>query len=267
MKVRIVQFNILNSGNLRERYPKIREALEPLNPDIVAFQEAIDQKLLIEEMNKIGFNNYVKSVLRSRHDGAPDSVMIFSPHPLVSDYQQDMTYPNSLVYGTFNVNDTLFNVFTTHSTWGFQNEGVRLKRAYHIDKKAERFEKLYPGSISVLAADMNSEPDSRSIRFLKGKDLAADNETSTLWVDAHDMAGTKENWTTTGPENTLARETALKVGIALPEYLPNRRIDYIMVRGWRYGRTGTPVGFGRVESPHGVELSDHYGIWADIAVF
>lgn len=267
--VRFVQFNALNSGDIETRYSAFRESIVSLQPDVVGFQEVIDAGLLHQEMEKLGLKHFRFSVPRtSSPTGEIDFVAIASKYPFVGALQRDMRYPSDLLYSSIQVGETIFNVFTTHPIWGFENDGLRLKRAYYIDMQAQQLEKKHPGSISVLTADLNAEPDTRSIRFLDGKDLGPDNVSSTLWVDAHDMAGTPDNWITSdGGGNSLSRKTALAVGISQPDYLPKRRIDYIKVRGWKYGRSGTPVNFGYVEHPEGVELSDHRGIWADLAIF
>lgn len=266
--IRIGQLNTLNRGNIKERYPLMKEALMSVDPDIVTFQEVLDEKLLRKEMENIGLGYFARGAARVLPSGKVDHVLIVSKFPFVKETEVDMRHGEDLVYSTIQTENALLNVFTIHSAWGFQNEGKRLKQAYHIDMKAERLENVYPGSISILAGDLNADPDSRSVRFLKGKDLAPDNMSSTLWVDAYDMAGTPDNWfTTDGAGNSFAYQTALYAGIPMPEYLPKRRIDYILSRGWKFGRSGTPVDFGYIEHPEGVELSDHQGIWADIAIF
>lgn len=49
--------------------------------------------------------------------------------------------------------------------------------------------------------------------------------------------------------------------------VPERKIDYIFVQGWIYGQIGSPSNvslFGSTLTTDGHEISDHYGVIADI---
>ena len=83
----------------------------------------------------------------------------------------------------------------------------------------------------------------------------------TLWIDAFIHKGDKEEWVTTGPELPLALETALAMGIPNPEELTSRRGDYIMVKGWVYGKLGSPLNCYRMDTR---AFSDHYGLYSDL---
>lgn len=154
------------------------------------------------------------------------------------------------------------NLFSGHLAWGAQGEAERLGQATDIENHASVLEEARPGSLSILGADANALPESRTMRYLRGLDLGA-NGASTLWTDTWEEQGAGDNWATTDQgKNCWGHRTARNVGIQQPEMLPARRIDYLLSRGWNYGRRGHVLGFGRTVHPGGLDYSDHHGIWA-----
>ena len=104
----------------------------------------------------------------------------------------------------------------------------------------------------ILMGDMNAEPGADEIRYLGG--LTAP-EPAVYFADCFAVRGD-------GPGYTWHRDNPF----AALECSPNRRIDYIFVRGPdRWGR-GEPltarVAFDRPEA--GVFASDHYGVYAEL---
>ena len=87
-----------------------------------------------------------------------------------------------------------------------------------------------PGGIAVLAGDLGAVPESATMRFLTGLDIAgADGAAgntpaySTYWVDAWDVAGIGPS-TTTGPDNPwtarAAQDAGVEVRMVFAPYLP-----------------------------------------------
>ena len=87
-----------------------------------------------------------------------------------------------------------------------------------------------------------------------------------MWVDAWEVKGREYNYSTSNGELYWSKETASHKGIVLPQLLPQRRIDYIFSYEWVYGKVGSPLSFNTFGSLTGKpnEISDHYGLWADI---
>lgn len=162
-----------------------------------------------------------------------------------------------------------FLVVSAHLAWGSGREAARLSQAMEMDRIIGEHASLEPfrtgGNqvVGVIGGDLNAEPAAASMRYLTG--LGVENGISTLWTDAWcrgEGAGV-----TSSAKNPLAARTAMSsAGIEHVEDLPERRIDYLLVRGYAYGRTGAPVRtelFGTPEGD-GCVVSDHYGLMTDL---
>jgi endonuclease/exonuclease/phosphatase family metal-dependent hydrolase len=164
-------------------------------------------------------------------------------------------------------NSRLIVVCSVHLPWGANNESRRLEHARYIDLQIAEIVKTLPAdSISILLGDFNCTPKSESIRFLKGE--AVYENSSTFWVDVWDE-------TTNGPgftfdpsmNNSNLNETARRNGIMSPDLMPARRLDYIFLRGWVFGRLGSPITsklLGSKPNAKGEFASDHFGVRAEI---
>lgn len=54
-------------------------------------------------------------------------------------------------------------------------------------------------------------------------------------------------------------------GASLPQLMPSRRIDYILVRGFRHGRRGGPIEASlHFDGQHEPVVSDHYAVVVDL---
>ncbi len=173
----------------------------------------------------------------------------------------------------------LSTFYSAHLGWGAHSEGARLTQARIIEDHAasvhqrmidEGFVTDEPrpqaNHTAVLGMDANTLPDSATIRYLTGLDPAPD-MSSTLWVDAY--AKTRPEWPcehdgcSSCPSNSRAAATARIVGIRNPQFVPHRRIDFLMVRGYAHGRPLCPLDVEALgySSP---EPSDHYGLIATL---
>ena len=269
----LCQANILNApldDELVKRYTMFYESIVDKDFNIITLQEISDPSLMRAILKDAGFENFIFSDPNEQEwkNGQLSLTGIASKHPLNELEECGPEFFSSirtrqLIACQVDIEGQLVNVFSSHGPWGFQNEGKRLRTAESINEKAVYLNEQYTGSISVFGGDFNADPQSRSIRYLTGQDLASDNESSTLWVDAHTLVGDSSNYTTTDhASNLYGQRTARSVGISHPEYLPKRRIDYILTYGWAYGKIGCPVDFGYLEHESGEEFSDHSSIWA-----
>lgn len=160
-------------------------------------------------------------------------------------------------------------VFSIHGAWGGHRENVREQKFISINAHAAELEEKYADRdpITVIAGDFNTRPDSSSMRFMRG--LQSLHGQSTYWVDSWEAlkTSTGEPGFTSDPSNKLAIQTALEGGIFLPQILPGRRIDYIMIKGWRYGKIGSPIDIVldyTTKDAEGYTVSDHYGLTTTI---
>jgi endonuclease/exonuclease/phosphatase family metal-dependent hydrolase len=144
---------------------------------------------------------------------------------------------------------------TTHLEWRFDAGHVRERQVLAVAAVVDRW-KLRGTLPPIVCGDLNAEPDSNEIRFLKG--LASLDGRSTYLQDAWTVAGDgSPGWTW----DNRNRFTALM-------HEPNRRIDYVLV--------GLPDRDGRgriasaqvvLDAPRGdVFASDHFGVLADVRV-
>jgi endonuclease/exonuclease/phosphatase family metal-dependent hydrolase len=156
-------------------------------------------------------------------------------------------------------------VLSTHLSWGIANEYQRLQEAIEINNIAKELTKYKPNSVVVLAGTMNTTPDTDTIRFLTGKKAMSGAE--NFWVDCWaDTEGDSLGETQT-PRNLWIRIPAEETGTVDIARIPKRRIDYIFVRDWVYGQTGSPLTskvcftepmkIGNVPT---APVSDHYGV-------
>lgn len=157
-------------------------------------------------------------------------------------------------------------VISSHLSWGVFNENQRFNEALDINNLASYLTRNIPDAVTVLGASMNSVPDSDSVRFLTGKKAVEDNE--SYWVDAWDHCnGTEVGGETQTPRNVWSRYTASQHGTQDTNRIPKRRIDYVFIRGWVYGQSGSPVTAKIVfaeplnegNNPNAT-ISDHFGV-------
>jgi endonuclease/exonuclease/phosphatase family metal-dependent hydrolase len=158
-----------------------------------------------------------------------------------------------------------FLVGSTHLSWGSGRENARLSEAMVLDNWiAERApldpQRQAPEIYAVIGGDLNSEPDSATLRWLTGRDVH--DRRSTLWVDAW-RAGSGPGYTSTAT-NPYAARTAGVVGITRPELLPSRRIDFLLTRGYAHGRVGSPLETELLGHDPDCSFGDHYGVGATL---
>lgn len=127
-------------------------------------------------------------------------------------------------------------VASAHLSWGGKGEYTRLRQAVTLDQEISRIlgNEMAP---ACLGGDLNSLPQSSTIRYLTG--LESCEGQSAQWADAYAIAGIGDGVTSTSA-NLWARVTAERHGFLDTYALPNRRIDYIMVRGYPHGRPFAP---------------------------
>jgi endonuclease/exonuclease/phosphatase family metal-dependent hydrolase len=160
--------------------------------------------------------------------------------------------------------------FSAHLAWGGASEATRLRQARDIDLHARALVTAAladgrPAPLILLGGDFNTSTGSDTVRYLTG--LHSVEADSTFWVDAWEVAGTGDGHTSCAA-NPWSAETAQLVGITDPTLLPDRRLDYLMVHGWTYGRPGHPLHAALIgdRARTGDRVaSDHYGIIATIA--
>lgn len=261
---RTATINILNSGDESEaltRYRYCAEAIRSNRPDVIFFQELTFPDLLFDLLDGEGYNFLLGGSRKNRWD-LENRLAIGSLSGIdLPDGEIQGKYPGILCEAITSIQGQKIHLLNCHMPWGAHRESERLKMAGELEK----FSQLRENSVdlSILAGDFNSDPDSRTIRFLRGKDMDLEGG-STFWVDCGEESRERSiQWTSDHAVNPLGRRTAKNLGIELPELLKRRRIDYIFAKGWVYGRLGSPIKSRYFRNPEKKIFTDHEPIMVD----
>ncbi len=265
MSFRVATLNIWNRmGPWEDRLAAIRAAVPGVDADVLGLQEvlkiegpdAFDQAALIAE----GFGYHV--VFGRNEEGPyPMGNAILSRWPIAR--SQAFELPRfgtdehrSLLFAELEAPFGRLPVFCTHLNWMLHEGHVRELQVRFI---TDRIQELVTASgvPAILLGDLNAEPGSDEIRFLGG--LTALGGPSVYFADAFGLTAGADG----APGFTYARSNPF----AAPLREPNRRIDYVFVRGPDSQGRGEPLD-ARVcfDTPHaGIFPSDHYGVVATLS--
>ncbi len=277
--LRVATLNVWNrSGPWPERLKLIRRELAALAPDVVGLQEvmrlvnpATNEPLSpeLDQAAEIATGLGYQVVYAQGSDYGNGLVMgnaILSRFPTLetrSARLPDVGTGERRVIGHALL-DTKWGrlpVFVTHFNWRFDHGFVRVKQALFSAGFIDEVAPAQSGTLPpLLVGDLNAEPDSDEMRFLRG--LGVEDGKSVHYADAWVYAGDGSQGATFDRKNDYARKNCE----------PPRRIDYILVRGPDAERRGEPlvakVAFNASEpGPEGpIWPSDHFGLYAEIAV-
>lgn len=257
---RVGTLNIWNRcGPWDERLAAIRALLPALAVDVLGLQEVlqgegVDQAADIAE----GLGLHV-AFGSTRNDPIRLGNAVLSRYPIVR--SEVFALPNG---GTAERRSLLFTeleapfgrvpFFTTHLNWKLHEGHVREEQVRFV---ADTIKTLVPieNFPPIVVGDFNSEPDSDEIRFMRG--FCGLGGKRVYFADCFGAVGEGSGITFSPATNPFAGET----------HEPERRIDYIFVRGPDTRVRGKPI-TARVsfnERVNGVFPSDHYGVVADIS--
>jgi endonuclease/exonuclease/phosphatase family metal-dependent hydrolase len=261
--LRVATLNIWNRfGPWEERLVAIRAGVRALSPDLLGLQEVLrlregegdglDQAAAIAA----GFGYHVAY---GASEGERWGNAALSRWPIV--HTQVLDLPR---VGTEDKRTVLFAqvesqagtipFFVTHLNWKFDEGHVREAQVraivQYIDSLAA--DRAFP---AILVGDFNAEPDADEIRFLRGL-TSLGGPRRVYFRDAFAIAGGGS------PGKTYCRSNAF----AAPLREPDRRIDYIFVRGDGDRFRGEPIDarVGFDEAVDGVLPSDHFGVVATL---
>jgi endonuclease/exonuclease/phosphatase family metal-dependent hydrolase len=153
-------------------------------------------------------------------------------------------------------------VVSVHLSWGGENEHMRLAEAKRIVAWIDGRLGADDIDAAVMAGDFNAPPDSDTLRWLTGR---AASTPGTYWTDAW-VRNTGGDGSTSAASNPYARHTAYSYSrgsnpVLDAHLLPDRRIDFILSRGWRHGRPFSPLHTRVVREPL---MSDHYAVVTEL---
>lgn len=278
-KLKIITMNALHSPfMLAERITRIAHEIKEENPDIVCLQEIVfdlnndtessSLKVLTEitGLSVVSTDPYYESHGRRSGTAILSRLNLFESGTGFIPDDNALPYYNSCYAVLESDTNHPVVVFSIHGTYRGEKEHLREKQFLALNAHANELESKYSdrNPIVLLCGDFNTEPDSSTLRFLKGQSSLADQ--GTYWVDCWDVVGEGDG-VTSDPMTKHGQITARNCGIMMPEMIPARRIDYTLVKGWVYGRVGCPLLsrlIGTTLDDEGYTPSDHYGIYTEV---
>lgn len=272
-RIRVASLNFLNDPDrYDQRIEVLLSELKTLDPDVLCLQEVLTLKAegLIEALREVGLIYYTHStVLSPTRTGDQSGNYTFSKFPFESAQELLVDMPNEigLVSTRYKYNTQEVHVINGHFAFGPTREYDRCLQAARADTYAVEAKKQNPEAIILLTGDLNATSDTDTILYLRGK--RALDRRSTLWVDSYEYLGTPDIETTSDSDTYWGIQTAVHANNPIfPNIAEARRIDYIFSYGWVYGKAGTPVTYDRwgdtCHPKYGFEVSDHYGVTAEI---
>ena len=259
--VTVLTLNLWNRGGpWPERLEVIRAGLASMQPDVVCLQEVLaltdlDQARLVAD----GLGYHV-AFGRDGDDHYPFGNAILSRWPIVRTLAHPLprggTHENRAV--TFAALATPYGtlpVFSTHLNWKLHEGHVRVQQVRDLVAFIDRV--TDEGELpAVLAGDFNAEPDADEVRYLRG--LTGLGGECVYFCDCWAAAGDGSAGATFVRRNPYA-------GTGQE---PDRRIDYVFVRGPNERLEGVARACRLAfDAPVGdVWASDHLGVLATITV-
>jgi len=255
----VLTLNIWNRGGpWDERLRVIREGLAAMQPDIVCLQEVLslpefDQAAMIAE----GAGYHI-AFGADGDDHYPFGNAVLSRWPITRTVARPLprggTDENRVV--TFAAIASPFGtlpVFSTHLNWKLHHGHVRVQQVRELVAFMDAM--TDEGELpAVLAGDFNAEPDSDEMRYLRG--LTGFGGECVYFCDCWAAAGDGSAGATFVRRNPYASDG----------HEPDRRIDYVFVRGPNERYEGVPLRCSLAfDAPDGgVWASDHLGVLATI---
>lgn len=258
---RVATLNIWNrQGPWPQRLPLIREGLLALDADVIGLQEVLGFTGMPTQADELAAGtgwNVFHVPAWDLGGGLTFGNAILSPHPLLDTASLPLPTPPGLdtrtvAFARVDLPHGPMPVFVTHLTYQAHLGHVRCTQvralADHVTARAP-----IEGPPPVVLGDLNADPDSDEMRFLRG--LTPLGGTSVYFADCW-------HCTETAPGHTYDRRNVY----ALRSREPSRRIDYAFVRGPDRRFRGEPIA-ARValdQPVDGVWPSDHFAVVADI---
>lgn len=248
------------SGPWEERLLAIREGMKTVDPDVIGLQEVLnypgfDQNALITD----GLGYHVAWSQSSANHGYPVGNAIFSKWPILE--HRAFPLPSGgtdetriLVYALIDAPFGKLPFFTTHLNWKLHHGHIRQLQVRALADIIEELCPLDSGFPPVVTGDFNAGPEADEIRFMKGHTGLGG--PCVCYADSYELVGEAAAGATFSKTNPFAE----------PLREPERRIDYVFVRGPDDSGRGEPIESQVVwnRSFDGAFPSDHYGVVATI---
>jgi endonuclease/exonuclease/phosphatase family metal-dependent hydrolase len=265
-RLRILTLNIWNrQGPWEQRVAVIRRGLQELAPDIVGLQEVLrhdgsGEDQATEIARGLGYH-VVYAPAVNVGGGLHLGNAVLSRHPIVEKREWQLPIElgeetRCLVHALVDTPCGQVPFFNTHLSWKLHQGALRQSQVQFI---AERVQELAPIARDrfppVLVGDFNAEPESDEIRFLRGWHALGGR--TVYLADCFAIVGE-------GHGHTFSRRNHYAALV----HEPNRRLDYVFVRGPDRQYRGEPI-FCQVvfDKPDSDDTfaSDHFGVYAELS--
>jgi endonuclease/exonuclease/phosphatase family metal-dependent hydrolase len=282
--VKIATWNILGDQfDSNDRLQLVAREIREV--DIVALQEVtipemsnLNTAKQLANMSNMKIASLVPGGVRNKVSGYPQATAILTNLDIVqsqiaisvSPHQSDLIEDECSSYAGAIVRTSSHRqilLISCHLPWGALREHRRLEHLHQINNQVIQIMNHLPSdSLAVIAGDFNTIPSGESLRYLRGE--FGDFQNSTYWVDVWDEERDGPGFTFDPRiQNKNLIRTAKYSEVLRPELMPPRRLDYIFVRGWIYGKPGSPLRaktIGNSVDSRGLHASDHFGVEAEI---
>jgi endonuclease/exonuclease/phosphatase family metal-dependent hydrolase len=265
--LRVLTLNIWNNqGPWPQRLRLIRREVAALAPDIVALlvvlhledapAGAVDQAQAIAD--GLGYYSAFASAWHIG-GGLQFGNAILSKWPIVTAENHALPCEpddetRALLYASIDSPWGLIPAFSTHLSWKLYQSDIRQQQVAFIVARVKERAPIDDAFPPVLMGDFNAEPESDEIRYLRGYNSRLGR--SVYFADCFAAAG----------DGTPGYSYARANRYALRAHEPNRRLDYVFVRGPDRQLRGEPLSARLcfTDEVDGVWPSDHYGVLAEI---
>jgi endonuclease/exonuclease/phosphatase family metal-dependent hydrolase len=249
----------------RDRRAVLADGLRALEPDLVAFQEAIHHDDYDQVPDLLGPGYHVAHQTRREADGS--GVSIASRWPLAEVREVDLQvsprtagFPSVALAAEVQAPPPIGPVLFVNHKPNFEL-ALEHERELQAVTTATLLEQLAADREVhvVVAGDFDAAADAASMRFWRGRQSLGG--TSVCYRDAWEQVHGTDPGHTFTPENPMVADGTWPLE-------PGRRIDYILVRCRDHGPSLDITTCERTfDRPvDGVWGSDHYGVVADLAV-
>lgn len=259
----VLTLNLWNIGDpWHRRAAVIASALRDLSPDVVCLQEVLRYEGLDQAARLAEPLGYHVSFGRVGDEPYPFGNAILSRWPALRTEVTALPHVGTqenrcAVLSLLDTPHGVLPVCCTHLNWRLDQCFVRVAQVQHLVDflDAHTDEAHLP---AILAGDFNADPDADEIRWLKGLTHFAGR--SVYFADAWAVAGDGS------PGHTFVRRNPY----AAPCREPDRRLDYVFVRGPNARYEGFPIEARVVlDGPgddDGTWGSDHLGVLARVGL-
>jgi endonuclease/exonuclease/phosphatase family metal-dependent hydrolase len=264
--VRVATLNLWGRhGAWDERRSVLVDGLRELQPDLIAFQEAVVTDGYDQVADLLGVSYHVAHQAGREAEGS--GLSIASRWEVGEVWEETLNVtprvdPSEIAIAEILAPGPLGRtlLFAHHNaSWQLGFEHERELQAVAASRLVEDLLSEREVSHVVLAGDFNAAPDSASVRFWRG--LQSLGDTSVCYRDSWESAHPGE------PGHTFTPRNPLVVGGDNWPLELGRRIDYVMVRCGDHGPTLDVSSCERIfdEPVEGVWASDHFGVVADLS--